>query len=72
MLRHGGTDFVFVAGSDSDDDVLGSGTLNAIFHVGLRRDRACAYQESEPGKEQGTHTAAENHGLYYSKGLAMS
>ena len=71
-LCDGGNDFVFVAGGDRDDDVLGTGTLNAIFNVGLRRDGAGAGEDNKSRQHQGTHPAAENHGLYYSKGSAMS
>jgi hypothetical protein len=68
---NGGNDFVFVAGGHRDDDVLSAGTLNAIFHVRLRRDGARASENSKSRPRQDTHTAAENHGLYYSKGSAM-
>ena len=71
-LCNRGNDFVFVSRSDGDDDVLCAWTLNAVFEVRLRRDGAGAGQDSKSCQHQDTHSAAENHGLYYSKGSAMN
>ena len=70
VLCHGRNDFVFAARGDSDDDVLSARTLNTVFYVRLRRDGAGTGQEGDSCQHQGTHTASENHGLYYSKGSA--
>ena len=71
-LCNRGNDFVFVSRSDSDDDVLRAWTLNAVFEIRLRRDGAGTRQDRKSCEHQDTHSAAENHGLYYSKGSAMS
>lgn|SRR5215471_3430461 len=72
MLCNGCKDFVFVTRGDRDDDVLCTRTLHAVLDVRLRCDGVSARQNEKSREHQYTHPAAENHGLYYSKGSAMS
>ena len=71
MLCNGGDEVVLASGIDGDDDVLRAGVLNAVLEVRLRRGSMDAGQDSKSCQHQDTHSAAENHGLYYSKGSAM-
>jgi len=70
-LCNRGNDFVLVSRSGGDDDVVRARALNAVFEVRLRREGAGAEQDSKSCQHQDTRSAAENHGLYYSKGSAM-